>query len=51
MNEHYRLSITDVADSIALIKREGLDLEVLAERYKETAGYYYNRGICKTNLG
>lgn len=40
----------DVQDSITMIKTESMDLKKLAERYKETADYYYNSAACKTNL-
>jgi|AGTN01.2.fsa_nt_gi hypothetical protein len=38
-------------DSVLLIRSENLDLSALAERYRETAGYYYNPADCKKKLG
>lgn len=51
ISKMFRGDHVDVQDSIIIIKAENLDLTALAERYKETAGYYYNPQLCKKNLG
>ncbi len=51
ISKMFRGTLVDVQDSIVMIKAENMDLEQLAERYKETAGYYYHPQICKKNLG
>jgi hypothetical protein len=40
----------DVDDSVVMIKSEQVDLQNLALRYVETAGYYFNPAVCKKNL-
>jgi hypothetical protein len=51
ISKMFRGTLVDLQDSIMMIKSEGLDLNALAERYKETAGYYFHPEICKKNLG
>ncbi|MCC7531068.1 MAG: hypothetical protein IT342_21290 [Candidatus Melainabacteria bacterium] len=51
ISKMFRGTLVDVQDSIVMIKAENLDLRKLAERYKETAGYYYSPATCKKNLG
>jgi hypothetical protein len=51
ISKMFRGTDVDVQDSVLMLKSEPLDLHYLAERYKETADYYYNPAICKTNLG
>lgn len=50
ISKMFRGTSVDVQDSVIMIKSEKLDLHLLAERYKETAGYYYNPVACKTNI-
>ena len=50
ISKMFRGTQVDVQDSVLLIKKENLDLESLAERYQETASYYYNSQDCKKNL-
>lgn len=51
ISKMFRGTLVDVQDSIMMIKSEGVDLIALAERYRETAGYYFHPEICKKNLG
>ena len=51
ISKMFRGTLVDVQDSIVMIKAENIDLTQLAERYKETAGYYYSPETCKKNLG
>lgn len=51
ISKMFRGTMVDVQDSIVMIRAENIDLVELAERYKETAGYYYNPETCKKNLG
>src|SRR5271170_6283618 len=50
ISKMFRGTMVDVQDSIVMIKSEQIDLVALADRYRETAGYYYNPGTCKKNL-
>lgn len=50
ISKMFRGTSVDVQDSVVMIKSETINLGALAERYKETAGYYYNPNTCKTNL-
>jgi hypothetical protein len=50
ISKMFRGTMVDVQDSITMIKAERLDLTGLAQRYKETAGYYIRPERCKTNL-
>jgi hypothetical protein len=50
ISKMFRGTSVDVDDSITMIKSENLDLQMLAERYKETAGYYFYPERCKQNL-
>jgi len=50
ISQMFRGTSVDVDDSITMIQAENLDLQALAQRYKETAGYYYFPEKCKTNL-
>lgn len=51
ISKMFRGTSVDVQDSIVMIKKEKMNLSELAERYKETAGYYYNPESCKKSLG
>jgi hypothetical protein len=51
ISKMFRGDLVDVQDSVLMIKRENVDMAVLASRYRETASYYYNPATCKTNLG
>jgi hypothetical protein len=51
ISKMFRGTQVDVQDSILMIKTEKVDLKQLAQRYKETAGYYYNPAECKKNFG
>ena len=51
ISKMFRGTLVDVQDSIVMIKAGNIDLTELAERYKETAGYYYSPETCKKNLG
>jgi hypothetical protein len=50
ISKMFRGDQVDVQDSIVMIKAESIDLGKLAQRYKETAGYYYDSPKCKKNL-
>lgn len=50
ISKMFRGTMVDAQDSVVMIKSEKIDLAALAERYKETAGYYYNPPSCKKNL-
>jgi hypothetical protein len=50
ISKMFRGSMVDVQDSIIMIKAENMDLTSLAQRYRETAGYYIRPEQCKTNL-
>ena len=51
ISKMFRGDGVDVQDSIALLKAEKMDLSSLAQRYKETAGYYIDPAQCRRNLG
>ncbi len=51
ISKMFRGTLVDVQDSITMITSEHLDLKALAERYRETAGYYFHPELCKKNLG
>jgi hypothetical protein len=51
ISKMFRGTTVDVDDSVLMIVSENLDLQQLAQRYKDTADYYYNPASCKTNLG
>jgi hypothetical protein len=51
ISKMFRGTMVDVDDSIIMIKSEKLDLKELGERYRETAGYYFNPHDCKRKLG
>jgi hypothetical protein len=50
ISKMFRGDQADIEDSIVMIKSENIDLFKLGQRYKETAGYYFNPPNCKTNL-
>lgn len=50
ISKMFRGTDVDVQDCIALLKAEPIDLYYLAQRYRETADYYYNPTSCKKNL-
>ena len=50
ISKMFRGTDLDVQDCISLLHSESIDLRRLAQRYKETADYYYNPATCKKNL-
>lgn len=50
ISKMFRGNDVDVQDSITLLQAEMLDLSLLADRYKESAQYYYNETACKGNF-
>ncbi len=50
ISKMFRGDDVDVQDSIVMITAETLDLRLLANRYLETAQYYYNEAQCKQKL-
>ncbi len=50
ISKMFRGTGVDVQDCIELLKAEQVDLHYLAQRYKETADYYFDSASCKKNL-
>lgn len=50
ISKMFRGTMVDVQDSLVMIQAEKIDLRGLANRYHETAGYYFNPEVCKKNL-
>jgi hypothetical protein len=50
ISKMFRGTMVDVDDCVIMIKSETLNLDALAQRYKETADYYIRPSKCKTNL-
>ena len=50
ISKMFRGTMTDVDDSLIMLKAEKLDMARFTERFIETAGYYYNPLSCKKNL-
>jgi len=46
----FRGTQIDVDDCIVLIESEPMDIESFAQRYRETADYYFNPPACKKTL-
>lgn len=51
ISKMFRGTGVDVNDCIVLLQAEKIDLQHLAQRYKETADYYINPPLCKKHLG